>query len=86
MMKIVQLNTQQAKVVRSIARDLGGARSRHHKMFYFVGKQCARMDSEKAHALINEVVAAGFYVDCINTCRELADNGMLDSIMVAAYG
>ena len=21
-----------------------------------------------------------------NTCRELADNGMLDSIMVAAYG
>ena len=86
MMKIVQLNTNQAKVVRSIARDLGVAGCRRLNMYYFVGKQCARMDSEKAHALINEMVATGFYVDCINTCRELADKGMLDSIMVAAYG
>ena len=77
------------EAAKKVAKDLnvkGFRKMKLQRVRYVVGKQCARMDTVTAHALIDGMIAAGWEVTQLNVCRELADKGLLDSITIKPAG
>ena len=51
-----------------------------------IGKQCSFMSEEVANSLIDNLIAAGWEVADLKTCRELANKGLLDSVTIKPMG
>ncbi len=47
---------------------------------YVAGKQCSFLNPHIAKNLLNRLVAEGFSVGNLQTCIELAEKGLLDTI------
>lgn len=50
---------------------------------YIAGKQCETMTRFIANNLLDSLIAKGFDIADISTCRQLADKGLLDTITIS---
>ena len=50
---------------------------------YVAGKQCSNLKPVDALRLLNDLKEAGYGVADFNTCRELAEKGLLDTISIS---
>lgn len=82
MKTIKQPSKTQMNQLRAIAKAHGIKGCKMGRFFAHVGKQTASI--ENGHAILDALVAEGFHVDGLDTCRQLADKGLLDVVMVAA--
>lgn len=77
------------ETAKKIAKDLnvkGFRKLKLHRVRYTIGKQCSFMSEEVANTLIDNLIAAGWEVADLKTCRELANKGLLDSVTIKPMG
>lgn len=74
---------EQASEIRNIAKSFGVKKCKKSAHYICVGSQIERVEGSIAHKMMDTVKAAGYLIDCEKTCRELADNGLFDCMMVA---
>lgn len=74
---------EQASEIRKIAKSFGVKKCKKSAHYIYVGSQIERVEGSVAHKMMDAVKAAGYHIDCENTCRELADSGLFDCMMVA---
>ncbi len=84
MLQIIKAQAKHSAEVRKILKDNGISMTCKLGCNYvYVGRQCLHMEAKAAHALMNLLKASGYHIDMEKTCRELADKGLFDSVMVA---
>ena len=67
---------------RTIAKEHGVKHCKWGTHSIYVGRQTSRLDTESANNILTAFEKAGFYVAQLDTCRALADGGLLDSFAV----
>lgn len=77
------------ETAKKIAKDLnvkGFRKLKLQRVRYTIGKQCSFMSEEVANTLIDNLLAAGWEVAGLKTCRELANKGLLDYVTIKPMG
>lgn len=77
------------ETAKKIAKDLnvkGFRKLKLQRVRYTIGKQCSFMSEEVANTLIDNLIADGWEVTDLKTCRELANKGLLDSVTIKPMG
>lgn len=83
-LRILSPNKEQTATIRSIGKKHGFKGCRKGSFNVFVGTQCNR--NPNGAALMDELIANGFWINNEQTCRELVYAGLFDVCMVAVKG
>lgn len=71
---------EQAKKIAKANGVKGFRKVRVKGAGYLIGRQCERVANP--HQLLDQLLAAGYRVAQLGTCRELADKGLLDTVSI----
>ena len=69
-------NIETAKKIAKGLNVKGFRKLKLQRVRYTIGKQCSFMSEEVANSLIDNLIAAGWEVTDLKTCRELANKGL----------